>query len=76
MEQISGLLTESMNKRIYLMTLVTLIFMPITFLASLLGVNLAGIPFNEAKWSFGAFVLLVIVICVGFIILLKAKKWM
>lgn len=76
MEQISGLLTESMNKRIYLMTLVTLIFMPITFLASLLGVNLAGIPFNEATWSFGAFVLLVIVICVGFIILLKAKKWM
>ncbi|WP_392562574.1 zinc transporter ZntB [Orbus sturtevantii] len=76
MEQISGFLAESINKRIYLMTLVTLIFMPITFLTSLLGVNLAGIPFSDAKWAFGAFALIIIAICIGSIIWLKSKKWM
>ncbi|WP_392551569.1 zinc transporter ZntB [Orbus wheelerorum] len=76
MEQINGFLAESTNKRIYLMTLVTLIFMPLTFLTSLLGVNLAGIPFSEAKWSFGAFVIIIIAVCIGSIIWLKSKKWM
>ncbi|RKS87373.1 zinc transporter [Orbus hercynius] len=76
MEQINGLLAESTNKRIYLMTLVTLIFMPITFLTSLLGVNLAGIPFSEEYWGFGAFIGLIAVVCLGSIIWLKSKKWM
>lgn len=76
MEQINGLLAESTNKRIYLMTLVTLIFMPITFLTSLLGVNLSGIPFSEAHWGFGAFVIIIVAVCVGTIIWLKAKKWL
>jgi len=76
MEQINGFLAESTNKRIYLMTLVTLIFMPITFLTSLLGVNLAGIPFSEAKWGFGVFVMIIIAVCLGSIIWLKSKKWM
>lgn len=76
MEQINGLLAESTNKRIYLMTLVTLIFMPITFLTSLLGVNLAGIPFSEAHWAFGAFVILIVFVCIASIIWLKSKKWM
>lgn len=76
MEQISGLLAESTNKRIYLMTLFTMIFMPITFLTSLLGVNLAGIPFNQATWSFGCFVIIIIAVCIGSIIWLKFKKWM
>lgn len=76
MEQINGLLAESTNKRIYLMTLVTLIFMPITFLTSLLGVNLSGIPFSESNWGFGAFVILIVLVCIGSIIWLKSKKWM
>ncbi len=76
MEQINALLTESMNKRIYLMTLFTLIFMPITFLTSLLGVNLTGIPFNDKTWAFGFFSGLLIVISIGFIVWLKSKKWL
>jgi len=76
MEQINGFLAESTNKRIYLMTLFTMIFMPITFLTSLLGVNLAGIPFNEAHWSFGVFVVIIVLVCIGSIIWLKSKKWM
>lgn len=75
MEQINALLTESMNKRIYLMTLFTLIFMPITFLASLFGVNLAGIPFQPASWSFAIFSLFLVVIGIGFACWLKLKKW-
>ncbi|OCG03011.1 zinc transporter ZntB [Gilliamella sp. wkB112] len=76
MEQINSFLAESTNKRIYLMSLFTIIFTPITFLTSLLGVNLAGIPYNEQQWSFVGLVLLIIVICIGSVIWLKYKKWL
>ena len=58
------------------MSLFTIIFTPITFLTSLLGVNLAGIPYNEQHWSFVGLVLLIIAICVGSVIWLKFKKWL
>ncbi|MCO6525005.1 MAG: zinc transporter ZntB, partial [Candidatus Schmidhempelia sp.] len=54
-DQINSMLTESMNKRIYVMSLVSTIFLPLTFLTSLFGVNLSGIPFNEFRWAFGGF---------------------
>lgn len=76
MEQITGFLAESTNKRIYLMTLFTLIFMPTTFLASLFGVNLAGIPFSQSEWAFGIFFGMVIFMSIIFIFWLKFKKWM
>lgn len=76
MELVSSNLAESTNKRIYLMTLFTMIFMPMTFLASLLGVNLEGIPFASANWSFAGFCILVVVIGIVFAIWLKFKKWM
>ncbi len=76
MEQINSFLAESINKRIYLMSLFTIIFTPITFLTSLLGVNLAGIPYSDAKWAFSALLVLLIGICIASIIWLKSKKWM
>ncbi|WP_176701417.1 zinc transporter ZntB [Gilliamella sp. Choc5-1] len=75
MEQINSFLAESTNKRIYLMSLFTIIFTPITFLTSLLGVNLAGIPFSSEGWSFVGLILLLVIICVISVIWLKYKKW-
>lgn len=75
MEQINSFLAESTNKRIYLMSLFTIIFTPITFITSLLGVNLAGIPFSEKEWSFIGLIILLIVICIVSAIWLKLKKW-
>ena len=75
MEQINSILAESTNKRIYLMSLFTIIFTPITFITSLLGVNLAGIPFNEKEWSFVGLILLLIVISIISVVWLKLKKW-
>ncbi|MCX8675422.1 zinc transporter ZntB [Gilliamella sp. B2865] len=75
MEQINSILAESTNKRIYLMSLFTIIFTPITFITSLLGVNLAGIPFNEKEWSFIGLILLLILISILSVVWLKLKKW-
>lgn len=76
MEQISGLVAKSTDTRMYLMSLFTMIFMPLTFLASVFGVNLSGIPFGESKLSFGFFCLCLVGIGMLFAIWLKMKKWL
>ncbi|MEL6317157.1 MAG: CorA family divalent cation transporter [Pseudomonadota bacterium] len=42
------------NRTILTLTVVSTVFMPLSFVAGLLGVNLAGIPFANEPWAFGA----------------------
>lgn len=46
---------ERTNRTILTLTVVSTVFMPLSFAAGLLGVNLAGIPFAEQGWAFSAF---------------------
>jgi zinc transporter len=46
---------EETNQRLLTLSVVSLIFLPLTFLTGLLGVNLDGIPFADRSWSFEAF---------------------
>ena len=54
-EEISLVATERTNDIILTLSIVAVVFLPLTFLTGLLGVNLAGIPFAEAPWVFWAF---------------------
>jgi zinc transporter len=51
---------ESTNRLLLRLSVVSMIFLPLTFFTGLLGVNLAGIPFAEEAWSFDAFALSVL----------------
>jgi zinc transporter len=51
---------EETNRLILRLSVVSMVFLPLTFFTGLLGVNLAGIPFAEAPWAFGAFALSVL----------------
>lgn len=41
-DEITNMMTEMMNRRIYTMSLMAMIFLPTTFLTGLFGVNLGG----------------------------------
>lgn len=49
--------TDRTNRILLLLSVVSVVFLPLTFLTGLLGSNLAGIPYAEAPWAFGAFVI-------------------
>lgn len=74
-QQINALLTESINKRIYLMSIVATLFMPLTFFSSLLGMNLAGIPFTKDPGAFGAYTLAFIFFGIFLWFWLRKKQW-
>ncbi len=66
----------NMNKVIQLLTIVSVIFIPLTFLAGVYGMNFKNMP--ELHTRYGYFVLLGIMflIFIGMLIFFKRKKWL
>ncbi|MEH3108437.1 MAG: zinc transporter ZntB [Sphingomonas fennica] len=60
-EQLTDLRAEQIETRTLVLSVVALVFLPLTFLTGLLGMNVDGIPFAHEPWAFGA----VVAICVA-----------
>jgi zinc transporter len=52
MEELSGRLAEQMNRTMYMLSIVATIFLPLSLLTGLLGINVAGIPGSEYPGAF------------------------
>ncbi len=61
-DELSNILTDRMNRNMYLLSLLSAIFLPLSFLTGLLGVNIGGIPGAEVKQAFTTFCLLLLLI--------------
>jgi zinc transporter len=53
-EELSSRVAEMSNRRLYALSLITAVFLPLGFVCALLGVNVGGIPFKEDEWAFWA----------------------
>lgn len=75
-EDLSNRLADDLNRRMYILAVVSIIFLPLGVLTGLLGVNLAGIPASESPYAFAGFVtiLLVVVAVIGTV--LKRNRWL
>jgi zinc transporter len=56
-EYVQGLLATVLNDRLYVLTVISAIMLPLSFITGLLGVNVAGVPGEEAPWAFVALLL-------------------
>jgi len=65
-----------MNQVMQLLTLISVIFIPLTFLAGIYGMNFEHMP--ELSYKYGYFVLLgvMVVLFIGLLIFFKRKRWM
>jgi zinc transporter len=75
-EELVSRLSEQMNNRMYVLSIVAAIFLPLGFLTGLLGINVGGIPGSEYKAAFAIFCLLLMALIIVEIIIFKKKKWM
>lgn len=75
-EELVNRLSEQMNIRMYVLSLVAAIFMPLGFLTGLLGINLAGIPGADSKWAFFIFVFMLLGVVTLQFQFFKKKKWL
>jgi len=67
---------EQQNARMYLLAIVTAIFLPITFITGLFGMNVAGLPGTEDVHAFEIVVLVMLASLVGVVVVMKRRHWL
>ncbi len=70
-----GFVSYKTNNLINRLTIISLIFLPITFLVGIYGTNFSYIPELQWKYSYFVFWLLMIVIVALLLLFFKKKKW-
>jgi zinc transporter len=75
-EQITDLRGELIDTRSLWISIVALIFLPLTFLTGLLGMNVKGIPYAEEPWAFWGVVGVCVVIALGTFAVFMRSRWL
>ncbi|NVK11266.1 MAG: zinc transporter ZntB [Gammaproteobacteria bacterium] len=68
-EQIVGRLSDELNRRMYALSIVAAVFLPLGFLTGLLGINVAGLPGADSEWAF-------IIVCAGLSVIVALQIWL
>ncbi len=68
--------SHRLNEIMKVLTIVTVIFVPLSFLAGIYGMNFANMPELQAR--FGYFIVLAIMLCIvgGLLIFFRRKRWL
>lgn len=74
-EELNNSLSEQMNNRMFILSIVAAIFLPLGFLTGLLGVNVGGIPGADNSYAFIIFMILLILVVAAQVWLFRKKKW-
>jgi zinc transporter len=75
-DQVAGHRQEILNRRLLALSIVSSVFLPLTFLTGLLGMNVAGIPFAGEAWAFPIIVILLTMVAGSLLGVLKLLRWM
>jgi zinc transporter len=74
-EELINQISEESNARMYLLSLVSALFLPLGFATGLLGINVGGIPGADNDSSFMIFVGILLTITVGILLYFRFKRW-
>jgi zinc transporter len=74
-EELLNRLSQEQNDRLYLFSVVAAIFLPITFITGLFGMNTAGLPGLDEPWAFWLVIIGMIVVTVTIVLYLRSRKW-
>ncbi len=75
-EELLSRLSEQLNQRMYVLSIVAAIFLPLGFLTGLLGINVGGMPGAENPQAFWIFSALLLVAVVMQLLVFRWKKWL
>jgi magnesium transporter len=76
MDAALGMINIAQNKRLNIFTVLSVILMPPTLIASIYGMNFDHMPEREWLWGYPLSLLLMLVVAIGPILYLKRKGWL
>lgn len=74
-EELTDLRAEQTDNRALLIAVVALVFLPLTFLTGLLGMNVEGIPYADRPWAFWGVFLVCVGIAIGVTLYFLRARW-
>jgi zinc transporter len=75
-EELLARMAQEQNSRMYILAIVAAIFLPLSFLTGLMGMNVAGLPGTENPASFSLLALIMSGIGVAIVWFFRFKKWL
>jgi len=75
-EELANRISVQMNNRMYMLSMVAAVFLPLGFLTGLLGINVGGIPGAESPFGFEVVIGLLIVIVALQMWIFKRQRWL
>ncbi|HEY1607044.1 MAG TPA: CorA family divalent cation transporter [Allosphingosinicella sp.] len=75
-EQLTDLRAEEIDQRSLLISIVAFIFLPLTFITGLLGMNVKGIPYAEEPWAFWGVCVLCVVLGLLVLMWFAGRHWL
>lgn len=75
-ENIAYNLSEQLNQRMYVLSILSAIFLPLGFLTGLLGINVGGIPGAQNNLSFYIFIVILLGIAGLQLYIFRKKRWL
>ncbi|WP_119328635.1 zinc transporter ZntB [Cysteiniphilum halobium] len=64
-----------MNQRMYILSMISVVFIPLGFITGLLGINVAGIPGAQSHYGFIIVCVILALIMVGYIAIMRKIRW-
>jgi zinc transporter len=74
-EELAARLAEQVNQRMYVLSIVAALFLPLGFLTGLLGINVGGIPGSEDPWAFFGVTGLMVLLIMVQLVIFRWRRW-
>ena len=74
-ESLVSRIAEQTNERMYILSLVAAVFLPLSFVTGLLGINVGGIPGAENALGFSIVIILLLVVTGGIWAFFRWRRW-
>jgi zinc transporter len=75
-EELLNRVAQEQNARMYVLSIVAAVFLPITFITGVFGMNVAGLPGVENETAFWVVIAAMLAVSVGALILLRFWRWL
>jgi len=75
-EEFLSQIAQQQNSRMYVLSVVAAVFLPLTFITGLLGMNVGGLPGIENPAGFGLSMVVMVVAAIVLLVFFRWKRWL
>jgi zinc transporter len=75
-EELLGVMAQEQNTRMYVLSVVAAVFLPLTFITGLLGMNVGGLPGIDSPNGFAASAVIMVAAAILLVAFFRWKRWL